>query len=46
MTGRPMDTANLEQVEILKGPASLMSGEGATGGAINYVTKAPHTGTS
>ena len=41
MTGRVMDTANLEQIEILKGPASLMSGEGATGGAINYVTKRP-----
>ena len=39
MTSRIMDTANLEQIEILKGPASLMSGEGATGGAINYVTK-------
>lgn len=44
MTGRIMDTANLERVEILKGPASLLSGEGAVGGAINYVTKAPHTG--
>ena len=44
MTGRPMDTANLERVEILKGPASLLSGIGATGGAVNYVTKAPHTG--
>jgi iron complex outermembrane receptor protein len=44
MTGRPMDVGNLEQVEILKGPASLLSGEGATGGAINYVTKKPHTG--
>ena len=40
MTGRPMDTANLERVEILKGPASLLSGKGATGGAVNYVTKA------
>ncbi len=39
-----MDTANLDRVEILKGPASLLSGEGATGGAINYVTKVPHTG--
>ena len=39
-----MDTANLDRVEILKGPASLLSGDGATGGAINYVTKAPHTG--
>jgi iron complex outermembrane receptor protein len=39
-----MDTGNLERVEILKGPASLMSGEGATGGAINFVTRAPHEG--
>ena len=39
-----MDTGNLEQIEILKGPASLLSGEGATGGAVNYVTKRPHTG--
>jgi iron complex outermembrane receptor protein len=44
MTGRIMDTANLDRVEILKGPASLLSGEGATGGAINYVNKTPHTG--
>ena len=44
MTGRIMDTANLDRVEILKGPASLLSGEGATGGAINYVNKVPHTG--
>ena len=44
MTGRPMDTADLEQVEIMKGPASLVSGDGATGGAINYVNKSPHTG--
>src|SRR5882757_5122714 len=44
MTTRIMDTANLEAVEILKGPASLMSGEGASGGAINFVTKQPHTG--
>jgi iron complex outermembrane receptor protein len=44
MTGRPMDTSGLDRIEVLKGPASLMSGEGATGGAINYVTKTPHTG--
>ena len=40
-----MDTANLERIEILKGPASLMSGEGAAGGAINFVTRKPHRGT-
>src|SRR3954469_2870044 len=44
MTSRVMDTANLEAVEFLKGPASLLSGEGAAGGAINYVTRQPHTG--
>lgn len=44
MTSRIADTANLEAVEFLKGPASLMSGEGAAGGAINFVTKQPHTG--
>lgn len=44
MTSRITDTANLEAVEILKGPASLISGEGAAGGAINFVTKQPLTG--
>lgn len=44
MTSRITDTANLEAVEFLKGPASLISGEGAAGGAINFVTKQPHTG--
>lgn len=44
MTSRYMDTANLESVEILKGPASLFSGEGASGGAVNFVNKQPRTG--
>ena len=44
MTSRVMDTDNLDRIEILKGPASLMSGEGASGGAINFVTKRPHQG--
>ncbi len=44
MTSRYMDTANLESVEILKGPASLLSGEGASGGAINFVNKQPTSG--
>lgn len=44
MTSRLMDTGNLDRVEILKGPASLISGEGASGGAINLVTRQPHTG--
>ena len=44
MTSRVMDTGNLERIEILKGPASLMSGEGAAGGAVNLVTRKPHRG--
>lgn len=44
MTGRPMDVAGLQQVEIIKGPDSLVAGLGATGGAIDYVNKVPHTG--
>ncbi len=44
IASRVMDTGNLQQIEFLKGPASLLSGEGATGGAVNYVTKRPHTG--
>ncbi len=44
MTSRTMDTGNLERIEFLKGSASLMSGEGAAGGAINFVSKRPHQG--
>ncbi|CAM3842456.1 Iron complex outermembrane receptor protein [Paracidovorax anthurii] len=44
MTSRVMDTANLERIEFLKGPASLMSGEGAAGGAVNFITRAPRRG--
>jgi iron complex outermembrane recepter protein len=43
-TALVMGTANLASVEFYKGPDSLMAGQGAIGGAINYVTKAPHTG--
>ncbi|HXH46821.1 MAG TPA: TonB-dependent receptor [Bradyrhizobium sp.] len=38
------ETFNLDRVEFLKGPSSLITGQGAVGGSINYVTKAPHTG--
>ena len=43
-TTRVMDTANLGQVEFLKGPSALMSGMNAIGGAVNYVSKQPTTG--
>jgi catecholate siderophore receptor len=36
------DPFNLEAVEILLGPSSVLFGRGSTGGAINQVTKAPH----
>jgi catecholate siderophore receptor len=35
------DAFNLEQVEVVKGPASAVAGRGATGGSINLVTKNP-----
>lgn len=36
------DPFNMEQVEVIKGPASAMSGRGSTGGSINMVSKAPN----
>ncbi|WAL62181.1 TonB-dependent siderophore receptor [Thermocoleostomius sinensis] len=35
------ETANLEQIEVLRGPASVLYGQGAPGGIINLVTKQP-----
>ncbi len=39
--GGLQETANLEQVEILKGPASILYGSAEPGGLINLVTKKP-----
>ena len=39
--GYSRDSFNLEQVEVAKGPTSSIAGRGATGGAINQVSKAP-----
>jgi len=41
MTSRLLDSWNLARIEVLKGPASVLYGEGAIGGAINYVTRRP-----
>jgi iron complex outermembrane receptor protein len=38
---RTIDSYLLDRVEILKGPAGLMFGEGAIGGAVNYISKSP-----
>ncbi|MEH2250938.1 TonB-dependent siderophore receptor [Nostoc sp.] len=35
------DLTNIERVEILKGPASVLYGQGSLGGAVNIVTKQP-----
>ncbi len=35
------DPANIEQVEVLKGPASVLYGQFEPGGVVNYVTKQP-----
>ncbi|HYK05576.1 MAG TPA: TonB-dependent siderophore receptor [Thermoanaerobaculia bacterium] len=35
------DAFNLEQVEVIKGPAGAVAGRGAAGGAINLVSKTP-----
>lgn len=35
------DSFNLEQVEVIKGPAGAIAGRGSSGGAINLVTKSP-----
>lgn len=37
----PLDIWHLERVEVLKGPASVLYGEGAIGAAINLVTRSP-----
>ena len=34
-------TANVERVEVLKGPASVLYGQFEPGGVVNYITKQP-----
>lgn len=37
----PTDPWNVERIEVLSGPASVLCGQGALGGAVNVVTKRP-----
>lgn len=37
----PFDTWTVDRVEVLKGPASVIYGQGAIGGAVNVVPKRP-----
>ncbi|MGE8498546.1 MAG: TonB-dependent receptor [Pseudomonas sp.] len=40
----PVDTWSVERVDVLRGPASVLYGEGATGAVINVVPKKPFEG--
>lgn len=40
-SSRILDTANLDRIEVLRGPASVLNGEGGTGATINLVSRAP-----
>ncbi|MCB5191493.1 TonB-dependent receptor [Methylobacillus arboreus] len=42
----PADTWGYEQIEVLRGPASVMFGDGTSGGIINSVRKQPKRETS
>src|ERR1700692_2343954 len=46
MTTRDQNSFNVASVEILKGPASVLYGQGAIAGAVNVVDKAPSFGAS
>lgn len=37
----PTDPWNVDRIELLSGPASVLYGQGALGGAVNIITKAP-----
>jgi len=37
----PFDSWSADRIEVLRGPASVMYGEGAIGGAINVISKMP-----
>ena len=40
----PFDTWSIESIEVLRGPASVIYGEGAIGGVVNVVPKKPTRG--
>lgn len=39
----PFDSWSVDRVEVLRGPASVMYGQGAIGGVINIVSRQPNT---
>ncbi len=43
-SGFPQDMANVEQIQVVKGPASVLYGQAEPGGLVAIVTKHPHAG--
>ena len=41
MINRPGNTFNISSIDVLQGPASVLYGQGAVGGAVNIVNKHP-----
>jgi len=41
MINRPGNTFNIGSIDVLKGPASVLYGQGTIGGAVNIVNKSP-----
>lgn len=41
MVNRPGNTFNIESIDVLKGPASVLFGQGTIGGAVNVINKKP-----
>ncbi len=37
----PTDIANLDRIEVLKGPSAILYGRGEPGGTVNYITRTP-----
>jgi iron complex outermembrane receptor protein len=37
----PTDMANIDRIEVLKGPSAILYGRGEPGGTVNYVTRTP-----
>lgn len=46
ITGRPQNGFNLDRIEVLKGPASVLHGQGSIGATLNMITKKPTTESS
>lgn len=44
LAGINMAGADLERIEVLKGPQGVLSGRNSTGGAINFITAKPELG--